>query len=263
MHTWKVVPLSPGQLLDVRPDDILNNGLYRRCSTYRGGGGYDKFPAIAARHFGGDEADYSTQFIVQLFGCNLDCSYCYVTRAGVWGDFERVTSDEMVEAFLASGQKVFHLMGGAPALQLPFWQELIATLRSKSPGSVFHSDLMLTERDYGATELSAISKTRCLYAVNIKGLDAEEWLKNTRKPLDETQFWKNWKSVQDAGLPAYVTFTGVSRDRVDSFWEKASKHSIDVSHWQGDSFVIDLIAYEAAPHVDDAPWGAVIQRSQK
>jgi hypothetical protein len=43
---WKVVPLSPGQLLDVRPEDILNDGHFRRCNTYRGGGGYDQFPRL-------------------------------------------------------------------------------------------------------------------------------------------------------------------------------------------------------------------------
>lgn len=41
---WPVVPLSEGQLKDVNPADILEEGLYRKCDTYRGGGGYDQFP---------------------------------------------------------------------------------------------------------------------------------------------------------------------------------------------------------------------------
>jgi len=69
MHLWKVVPISSGQLLDVRKEDLLEGNLYRKCSCYQGGGGYDKFPEIHKRRFGEEK---SQQFVVQLYGCNLE-----------------------------------------------------------------------------------------------------------------------------------------------------------------------------------------------
>ena len=41
-YYWSVVPLCKNQLKDVDPKDILENGLYRLCDTYKSGGGYDK-----------------------------------------------------------------------------------------------------------------------------------------------------------------------------------------------------------------------------
>ncbi len=253
--TWKVVPLSPGQLLDVRPEDILNNGLFRSCHTYRGGGGYDQFPHIAARRFGGSPDDYSEQFIVQLKGCNLDCPYCYVTRQGVWGKHVEQTTEELVEAFKESGLPVFHLMGGAPALQMKQWPNLIECLRLKCPDAIFHSDLMLTERLYDPAILRALWSLKSLYAVNIKGLTPEEWERNTRKPLNEDLFWMNWTALEILGVPAYVTFTAVDCSALEAFWLKAEDRGLDVAYWKNEHFVIDLIDYEAQSHVDDVAWG--------
>ena len=109
MHKWKVVPLSLNQLRDVRKEDVLEDGIFRKCDTYRGGGGYDQFPIICEKRLG--ERRHH-QFVVQLFGCNLDCPYCYVTREGVWGEPIQITTEQLVQAFQRSVQEVFHLMGG-------------------------------------------------------------------------------------------------------------------------------------------------------
>ncbi len=253
---WKVMPMSKGQLLDIAPKDLLCEGTFRLCETYKGGGGYDRFPYIASRKLGGHPDAYSIQFIVQLKGCNLDCPYCYVTRAGIWGEHVNKTSNELVDAFIESGAQVFHLMGGAPALQLQQWPELIGILFKKCPNAIFHSDFMLTEKThYRSENLRDLNGHRCLYAINIKGLTQKAWLSNTRKPLDEAVFWANWLAIQKSGVSAYVTFTGVLRSDLDTFWQKAEKNSIDVNLWAKESFVIDLIEYEAVKHVDDIAWG--------
>lgn len=246
---WPVVPLSEGQLLDVRPEDVLNDGLYRKCDTYRGGGGYDQFPIICERRLG---KRLHRQFVVQLRGCNLDCPYCYVTRAGVWGQPVKVMTNHLVEDFIASGQDVFHLMGGAPALHMRKWPELIKRLPKNT---VFHSDIMLSESDYDPNTLREISQPNCLYAIDIKGLTSQDWLQNTRKPLNEDRFWRNWRLLQEHHVPSYVTFTGVTHSAVDDFWHKAQKNGIDRSTFEPDSFIIDLIDYEATRHVDDVRWG--------
>jgi hypothetical protein len=33
MFKWPVVPLCEAQLKDVRPEDVLEGGLYRKCDT--------------------------------------------------------------------------------------------------------------------------------------------------------------------------------------------------------------------------------------
>ena len=251
-QSWKVVPLSRGQLLDVREEDILNEGLYRVCDTKRGGGGYDEFSEICMKRLGW-ESQY--QFIVQLFGCNLDCPYCYVTREGVWGKYEKVSTKQLVDAFVKSDLHVFHLMGGAPALSIHRWPELIGNLARKRQLTrrtwVFHSDLMLTELDYPPDVLNYLKSEqgRVLLAVNIKGYDNEEWIANTRKQPNWQRFERNLRLLAFTGVPFYITFTNVSQENISRFW-------VDHQYLASTEFFnIDLIDYNAIKHVDDVPWG--------
>lgn len=214
-HRWKVVPLSQNQLLDIRPNDVLNNGHFRKCSTYRGGGGYDQFPIIAERRMG---KKYSEQFIVQLFGCNLDCPYCYVTRAGVWGNYVEYTTNQLIDAFISSGQQTFHLMGGAPALYLQYWDEMIRQLLAKCPEAIFHSDLMLTEKLYKMKWIESLQWPNVLCAVNIKGLTKEEYMANTRKDMRMNLFWTNLKLLCSNNINFYLTFTNISDANYIDFW---------------------------------------------
>lgn len=255
VHQWKVARLSRGQLQDVRPDDVLASGWFRICETYRGGGGYDEFPIIAERRWG---RAHHIQFVVQLFGCHLDCPYCYVTREGVWGEHKRFSTADLVEAFASAhrerGVSVFHLMGGAPALQLKFWPELIDALEQLDFDWVFHSDLLLTEAPYDERVLRGVSRTRCLFAVDVKGLTAEEHLRNTRKPFRESLFWENLARVEAARAPYYTTFTNVEFPNV--YWDRFRQHWPDrLAEAQRDAFNIGLIKYKAIPYVDEVKWG--------
>lgn len=259
-HSWKVVPLSEGQLKDVRSEDVLDGGLFRKCETYRGGGGYDKFPTISESYFG---IAHHSQFIVQLQGCNLDCPYCYVTREGVWGQAERISTATLVEAFQRAhythGVTVFHLMGGAPALQLKHWPELITALHAVCDFNwVFHSDLMLSEGHYDAGTLTALHQSGglVLFAVDIKGLTAEEHFRNTRKPWNPSLFWYNLELLERYSVPYYFTFTNISEVNCIAFWEKYTvRWPTRVMRRQKESFQIDLIDYDALPFVDRVPWG--------
>lgn len=258
-HTWQVVPLSRGQREDVRPEDILNGGLYRRCETYRGGGGYDQFPLRARERW---NEDHHVQFIVQLRGCNLDCPYCYVTRAGVWGAATDVSTTELVAAFAQARSvhncTVFHLMGGAPALQLKRWGDLLVTLEAAcKPGWVFHSDLMLSESVYRNVNLRAIAHPRALYAVDIKGLTPEEHLHNTRKPWNRERFWDNLAALEFAEVPFYFTFTACAQDNIAQFWDSyvCEFGAVLAARRAEESYRIKLIQYDATPYVDTVPWG--------
>lgn len=252
MHKWRVVPLSPGQMLDVRPEDVLGDGLYRRCSTQRGGGGYDQFPSMARHFLGWLEEPPEEQFIAQLHGCNLDCPYCYVTREGVWGSWREVTSTELVRAYRTSGLPVMHLMGGAPALQMAYWPELLMLLDITGP-YIFHSDMMLTERSYREDILVELNRYDAVFAVNIKGTNEEEWQANTRRPWPQELFWDNFRLVQRRLRRWYLTFTGCEPDGIELFIDQAVQNGVYLDNVP--QYSIPIIDYNALPHVDDVPWG--------
>lgn len=254
--TFKVVPLSAGQLLDVRGEDILNEGLFRSCDSYRGGGGYDKFPEIAYNLLG---RRYHKQFIVQLYGCSLDCPYCYVTRAGVWSSYKNLSARELAtyfeNAYESHGTTVFHLMGGAPALYLKQWPDLLYELERLRFNWIFHSDFMLTEGRYSQLVLKYLaSNLNCLFAVNIKGVTDEEYIGNTRKHPRWSLFWSNLDALIYNAVPFYITFTGISDP--EPFWINYSKrwpHRVRFDRQY--AFNIPIIQYKAVPHVDEIPWG--------
>lgn len=251
-YKWKVVPITPEQKLDVNPVDLLVDGDFRRCNTYKGGGGYDHFPTLAEKYFG--ENFHNLQFIVQLFGCNLDCPYCYVTRNGVWSQPKFYTSADIVKHFNESDCTVLHLMGGAPALYLGYWSDIIDELENNGKANwLFHSDLMLTERQYNNIPLS-IAHERSLYAVNIKGVTPETYRKNTRKDLDEYLFWENLQRLEWFGINFYITFTNIPEEEINMFWDLYPDKNA-LSKRKEEAYSINLINYNALPYVDSVEWG--------
>lgn len=244
---WKVVPICNYQKLDVRSEDLLNNGDFRKCETYRGGGGYDQFPTICEKRKG---RRLHKQFIAQLYGCNLDCPYCYVTRSGVWGEWKPYTTERLCMAFIESEQEVFHLMGGAPAIYLNDWPLLFSGLPATA---MFHSDFLLTESLYPIPTLQDLAHFRkySLFAVDIKGVTPEDYEKNTRKPFKEDLFWRNLDRLVMTGIDFYITFTNPDMNHYDEFCEKlitrVGREAME------DAFIIPLIDYDATPYVDILP----------
>jgi len=243
MFNWPVCPVQGRQLKDVREEDIFGN--FRFCDTYRGGGGYDQFPKIAKKRGLTCKGDIGTQFVVQLYGCPLRCSYCYVTGDGVRGKFETYTSERLLgaygRAFIARQAGVFHLMGGAPAIYHRHWPELLDHLDLDN--MIFHSDLMLVEGSYDVYALRHSNRDNTLYAVNIKGVDAEDHFRNTGRKLDEEQFWFNLHCVVDSDINFYFTFTNPNREHLLPFMDRlAARYGDSVLD---NCFMIDLVNYEA------------------
>lgn len=218
---FDVMKLCSAQLLDIHSDDVLEGGLYRKCNTYRGGGGYDQFPAIYQRRFGATPS-LNDQFVVQLKGCPLRCPYCYVTEEGVSrGESVKVSSAELVAAFTRSGCSVFHLMGGAPALHLRKWPDLLANLN----GEVFHSDFLLVEEEYDTGLLREIAQYKnSLYAISIKGSSKTEFKSNTGVELDESLLQRNMETLVKSGINTYFTFTGMPQVSIETFKKKICGH---------------------------------------
>lgn len=244
MYKWKVCPIQGRQLKDVREEDIF--GDFRICNTYRGGGGYDQFPRIAKRRGLTEDVigDVGKQFVVQLYGCPLACPYCYVTKDGVFGKYKEYTSSQLSAAYFKAWQEedvgVFHLMGGAPALYHRHWEELLDVL---DPNTLFHSDLMLVEGSYDLDALRHSNRGNTLYAVNIKGVNAEDHFRNTGRKLDEKQFWFNLYCVIDSNINFYLTFTNPNREHLLPFMDRlAARYGDDILD---DCFLIDIVDYEA------------------
>jgi hypothetical protein len=220
MSNWPVVPLSEKQLKDVNPEDILENGLYRKCNIYKGGGGYDQFCSIYKNIFGVDLNP--VQFVVQLYGCPLRCPYCYVTEDGIFGTPTYISTKELIKSYEKSGLDVFHLMGGAPAIYLSTWPEIQDKVK------VFHSDFLLIERKYPKVVLK---KLKGLHAVSLK----EKYL-YTNNQIE--LLWKNLESLIKYKVNFYITFTGK-----DEFSEEIkAKFGPEVLK---NSFVIPIIKYKA------------------
>lgn len=248
-YLWKVVPLCEKQLRDVNPKDILNNGLYRKCNIYKGGGGYDKFEDIyKKRNNLNKEEKFNNQFVVQLFGCPLRCPYCYVTNDGIFGNYKEISTSQLVKDFNQSKLDVFHLMGGAPALYIEHWIEILEKLPQNIP---FHSDLLCIEKEYDINILKELAKFKnSLYAISIKGATNEEFKNNTRKALNKEMFWENIKKINESKLPVYFTFTGMNNSSINYFKkELKEKFPTDYENLLKDSFDIKLVKYKALESV--------------
>ena len=241
MYNWKVMHLCDRQLRDINLKDILNNGLYRRCDTYKGGGGYDEFPNIYKTRTG-QNGNYNEQFVVQLKGCPLRCPYCYVTVDGVHsGEYSLISTEQLVKDFKDSKLPVFHLMGGAPALYINYWKEILDRLDLQT---VFHSDLLLVESEYAKDTIKDLSSYKnSLYAVSIKGGNPTEFKKNTGVLLNENLFWRNFDMIVDCGLPFYLTYTGMTNQSIEFFRNLVIKRYGE--QVVDDNFAIQLIQYDA------------------
>lgn len=252
---WPVVPLCELQRLDVRDEDLLEGGLYRKCNTYRGGGGYDQYPVIAEARFG---RRYIEQFVAQLQGCPLRCPYCYVTPEGVRGIAVHVTTSDLVASFKQSKQEVLHLMGGAPALYLQHWPELLDLLGSDVP---FHSDFLLCEGVYTKQMIRQVCRDNCLYAIGIKGIDHWSWQRNTGldMPYPDRLILHNLLQIFTAGEPKnfYFTFTNLVDAIAQEYlnWLQGvflHEHCLDITPFIRDYFCIDLIKYNAIGGADES-----------
>jgi pyruvate-formate lyase-activating enzyme len=237
---FPVVPLCDKQLRDVRPEDVLNGGLYRKCVVYKSGGGYDKFPDICQKRLG---RRLAMQFVVQLWGCPCKCPYCYVTEDGVWGEMVMRSPAQLVDAFLESGQSVFHLMGGAPAMHLRHWSKILDLLPEHH---VFHSDFLLQEGYYEAKHLKEINRKNTLYCVSLKGVNSVDHFNNTRTAFKADMFWENLDKIVDAKLNFYFTLTNPAKITNN---EQAHILNAIVKRYGDeileDMFIIDLKDYKA------------------
>ena len=147
-------------------------------------------------------------------------------------------------AFLDSGQEVLHLMGGAPAIYLDDWPEILDNLPSDK---FFHSDFLLTEKPYNPDTLRKLAihpfRSNSLYAVNIKGVTHLDYWKNTGMEADMNLMLSNLDKIIEVDLPFYLTFTNPNKHELPGFLKMlVTRYGKKVLT---DCFVIDLVPYKA------------------
>ena len=147
-------------------------------------------------------------------------------------------------AFLDSGQEVLHLMGGAPAIYLDDWPEILYNLPSDK---FFHSDFLLTEKPYKLDTLrklaTDLNRSHSLYAVNIKGVTHMDYWKNTGIEADMNLLLSNLDKIVEVDLPFYLTFTNPKKHELPGFIDMlVLRYGRKVLT---DCFVIDLVPYKA------------------
>ena len=150
-------------------------------------------------------------------------------------------------------------MGGAPAIYLKQWPRVLEALQEQVSDRdwIFNSDFLLNEGTYKRLDVERVKHPRAVYAVDIKGLDSEEYSKNTRKRYDEELLWRNLSMLVEVDLHYYLTFTNVRKENIEKFWDVFEKKfgAACASIQKNRGFSVDLIDYEAVPFVDNIEWG--------
>lgn len=189
-----VAKIGEIQKIDVERSSgiVFHDDIGRICTVVKPDKAFDdrgdKSPYRMAHLFGGDWQDYNHHFIVQAAGCPFRCPYCYVDN---FRTDLRISADQLVERFIEFKKKVepkfkiklkvFHFMGGAPAIYCDFWPELRSALDRKGfKDVVLFSDVILVEnhfykvRPWEYLNLHHFILTGCL-----KGTNREDFIKNT------------------------------------------------------------------------------------
>jgi len=205
----------------VKPQSVHNRG--------------DKSPYRMANLFGGNWQDYNNHYIVQAAGCPLDCPYCYVDNFKA--DYH-MSADELVERFVDFKEraedklgiylKVYHFMGGAPALYCDFWPELRESLdRHGLEETILFSDTILLENHFaGVKPWEHMGLHHFILTGDLKGTNPENFKKNTggfdlfgqsleelKHYLPHENFYLTLIGFEEKDLPEIYKI--VPKDRID------------------------------------------------
>ncbi len=235
-----IAKIGKTQQIDVEKSSgiVYHDDVARICTVAKGRGSHDdrgdRSPYRMAELFGGRWEDYNNHFIVQAAGCPLKCPYCYVDN--LKADLT-MGADELVERFISFKAevepkfgiklKVFHFMGGAPAIYCEFWKELRQALdRHNLREVVLFSDVILVEehfvnkRPWEFLGLHHFLLTGCL-----KGTNPQNFRRNTGSDL----FGQSLKELQHY-LPArnfYLTLIGHDQQDLERIYSIVPKDRID------------------------------------
>ncbi len=235
-----IAKIGKTQKIDVEKSSgiVFHDNIARICTVVKDKEAHDdrgdKSPYRMAEIFGGDWQDYDNHFIVQVAGCPLNCPYCYVDN--LKADLS-MNADELVDKFIEFKKKVepkfniklkvFHFMGGAPAIHCEFWKELRDSLDKKGlKDTVLFSDVILVEnrflknKPWEFLNLHHFILTGCL-----KGTSKENFIKNTGSDL----FQESLKELDNylSAKNFYLTLIGFDEKDLSKIYKIIPKDRID------------------------------------
>jgi hypothetical protein len=73
-------------------------------------------------------------------------------------------------------------------------------------GSVFHSTFLLTEDDYRKVNFQVLKDRKCIFAVQIRGDNPEDFEQRTKSHMNEKLFWSNLDLIVSNKLNFYFSF---------------------------------------------------------
>lgn len=189
-----IAKIGEVQKIDIKRSSglVFHDDIGRICTVVKSKNIFDdrgdKAPYRMAELFGGNWQDYNNHFIVQAAGCPLRCPYCYVDNLK---SNLLMTADELVEKFIEFKKKaepkfgkklrVFHFMGGAPAIYCDFWSELREALDEKRlKDTVLSSDVILVENYFYKVKPWKYMDTHYFILTGcLKGTNKQNFIENT------------------------------------------------------------------------------------
>lgn len=236
-----VAKIGKIQKLDIEKSSgiVFYDDIVRICTVVKPQNAHDdrgdKSPHRMAELFGGDWEDYNNHFIIQAAGCPLKCPYCYVDNTKA--DLE-MTPEELVDRFIQFKKqvepkfgiklKVFHFMGGDPAIYCEFWKKLRGMLDKKGlKDVVFFSDAVLVENHfYKLKPWKYLNLNNFILTGCLKGTNKEDFIKNTggldlfEQSLRELKNYLPHKNF-------YLTLIGFNEKDLDDIYKIIPKERID------------------------------------
>lgn len=191
--------ISELQKVDIEHDKECGGLVYydkyaRVCTVFTGSPRDigDRSPWRMAEMFGGFWKEYNNHFVVQVAGCPLDCSYCYVDNLREDVRYSAISLVTLFKVFqwhvythFHETLKVFHLMGGAPAAYCSFWPELRAEMDHQGfEDVVLFSNTILVEGHTRSVEpWRYMDLPRFIVEGCLKGTNRKNFKRNTGRDL--------------------------------------------------------------------------------
>ena len=236
MNELPVMPIGNIQKTDIRDEHML--GYFRVCASYKDEERIeqgDKFPIFASELFGKAPSYWNYHLIVQLQGCPLKCPYCYVDDDGIYGLKPNYLTPKQligkVKEIIDTDSRlhVFHLMGGAPALYIDKWLEIIDCMYEKDlSNTIFHSDIILVEPDLRSDffkHLREIKNTKNhLIALCLKGISEDNFEDNAG--IDGRVFndcINNLYKILSTDINYYITLINPDVQKLPDFLDGLSR----------------------------------------
>lgn len=201
----------------------------------------DRSPYRIAKLFGRGWTDYNHHFIIQVAGCPLDCSFCYVDN--LYSDM-LMSAKQIVNLFrdfkleCTVPLNVLHFMGGIRlSMYSFFWKEFRQELDINGlKDTILMSDTVLIENYiYSLTPWKDANLNNFILYGCLKGTSKENFKANSGKDLFDQALveLEHYKSLPNF----FLALIGYEERNLDSIYSRFDRSKVDL---------LKIIPYRAA-----------------